>query len=445
MRDLEKELAKMSEHFYNMDVSDQSKSAIYTGIEQAKKRTKRKRRAMQSMIVAAAILLLFLSSIKISPTFADYISRVPGMQTIVTLLNGDHGLEDAINHHHLQKLDLSQTKNGTTVTIDSMIADSDQVIFFYTIKHPGKKINPELNNFDVKNKDGHSVMGAAEFNYAFAQDARVSKKQSPIHDRLSVSLDAKKLTDPLYLSLTFKMGTWTFKVPYDVAKYEKMKMSYPVHQTVSLEGQKLTVQSVTVYPTRIAVHITYDPKNTKQITHLDDLQLVDKQGRGWTPPDGLVGTWSNENDQTFYLQSNYFAHPRSLYLRLTRARAIDKSARYVTVDLKKKKLVGNPAAKQIALKSIRTGVSDHKNDLTLRFAVHVPSIDRHSVYGIFDITFTDQSGKQYNTRSEGTEMFSKSIHYEIVNIPNRNYKGPITLKIMDYPERIHGDVRIKVK
>lgn len=42
-------------------------------------------------------------------------------------------------------------------------------------------------------------------------------------------------------------------------------------------------------------------------------------------------------------------------------------------------------------------------------------------------------------------MFSKSIHYEIVNIPNRNYKGPITLKIMDYPERIHGDVRIKVK
>jgi 23S rRNA pseudoU1915 N3-methylase RlmH len=449
MRALDNELEKMTEQFNQTPDSIKSMDAVLSGINNAKRRIKRKRRIMQSVVAAAVILLLFCSSVKISPAFASYVSRVPGMNAIVKLLNGDHGLEDAIQHHNLQKLNLSQTKNGTTVTINSMIADSHQVIFFYTIKQPGKKIQPKLKSFDIKNKNSHSVMEATEFNYALIGKTKKQStiKQSTIHDRISMSLNEKKLTDPLYLSLTFKMGTWTFKIPYNVTKYEKMKLSYPLHRTVSLQGQKLTIQSVTIYPTRIAVHITYDPKNTKQITHLDDLQLVDKQGRGWTPADGLTSTWTSENDQTFYLQSNYYAHPRSLYLRLTRARVIDKHDRYITVDLKKKELIGKSAANRITLKPVRTGssFSDHKSDLTLKFAVRVPSIDHHSGYGIFDSTFTDQSGKSYETRSEGTEMYSKSIHYEMVSIPNRNYKGPIKLKIVDYPERVNGDIRTKIK
>jgi hypothetical protein len=449
MRALDNELEKMTEQFNQTPDSIESRDAVLSGIKNAKHRIKRKRRIMQSVIAAAAILLLFCSSVKISPVFASYVSRVPGMNAIVKLLNGDHGLEDAIQHHNLQKLNLSQTKNGTTVTINGMIADSHQVIFFYTIKEPGKKIHPELKSFDIKNKHSHSVMGAAEFNYALIGKTKkqLTTKQSTFHDRISMSLNEKKLTDPLYLSLTFKMGTWTFKIPYNVTKYEKMKLSYPLHRTVSLEDQKLTIQSVTIYPTRIAVHITYDPKNTKQITYLDDLQLVDKQGRGWTPADGLTSTWASENDQTFYLQSNYYAHPRSLYLRLTRARVINKHDRYITVDLKKKKLIGKTAANRITLKSVRTGssYSEHNSDLRLKFAVRVPSIDHRSGYGIFNSTFTDQSGKHYETTSEGTDLFGSTVHYETVSIPNRHYKGPIKLKIIDYPDRIHGDVTMKIK
>ncbi|MFT8310585.1 MAG: DUF4179 domain-containing protein [Sporolactobacillus sp.] len=449
MRALDNELKKMAEQFNQTPDSIKSMDAVFSGIKNAKRKIKRKRRIMQSVIAAAAILLLFISSIKISPAFANYISRVPGMNAIVKLLNNDHGLDDAIKHHHLQKLNLSQTKNGTTVTINSMIADSHQVIFFYTIKQPGKKIHPELKNFDIKNKNSHSIMEATEFNYALIGKTKkqLMIKQSTIHDRISMSLNEKKLTDPLYLSLTFKMGTWTFKIPYNVTKYEKMKQSYPLHRTISMDGQKLTVQSVTIYPTRIAVHITYDSKNTKQITHLDDLQLVDKQGRGWTPADGLTSTWASENDQTFYLQSNYYTHPRSLYLKLTRARVINKSERYITVDLKKKKLIGKTAANRITLKSIRTSnsYSENKSDLTLKFAVRVPSIDHRSGYGIFDSTFTDQSGKHYETTSEGTDLFGSAVHYEMISIPNRNYKGPIKLKIIDYPDRVYGDIRIKIK
>jgi hypothetical protein len=136
-----------------------------------------------------------------------------------------------------------------------------------------------------------------------------------------------------------------------------------------------------------------------------------------------------------------------LYLRLTRARVIDKHNRYITVDLKKKKLIGKSAANRITLKSVRTGssYSDHKSDLTLKFAVRVPTIDHRSGYGIFDSTFTDQSGKHYETTSEGTDLFGSTVHYEMVSIPNRHYSGPIKLKIVDYPERVHGDIRIKIK
>ncbi|MCO7125411.1 DUF4179 domain-containing protein [Sporolactobacillus shoreicorticis] len=446
MRILENELEKMTEQFNQTSDSPKSLDAALSGISKAKRRIKKRRRIMQIVSAAAAILLLFLSLVKISPAFASYVSHVPGMKAIVKLLNGDHGLEDAVDHHGLQKLNLSQTKNGTTVTINSMIADSHQVIFFYTIKQSEKKIQPELKNFDIKNKYKRSVMGATEFNYGLIGKTKkqLTIRQSTFHDRISMSLNEKKLTDPLYLSLTFKMGTWIFKIPYNITKYEKMKISYPLNRTVSLEDQKLTIQSVTVYPTRIAVHITYDPKNTKQITHLDDLQLSDKQGRGWTPPQGFTATGSNENDQTFYLQSNYYAHPRSLYLSLTRARVIDKRDRYLTVDLQKKKLIGNPVADRMTLKSIRTD-SEHKSDLILKFAVHIPKIDHRSGYGIFDSTFTDQSGKHYQTRSEGSAALNSSIHEEMLSIPNRHYKEPIKLKIIDYPERVHGNVRMKIK
>ncbi|MFT8318237.1 MAG: DUF4179 domain-containing protein [Sporolactobacillus sp.] len=446
MRDVEKELEQMTRIFSETPGSAQTAHAIQTGIQKASHQRKIKRRFSCGTFLVIALILLALSSVKISPAFAAYLDRIPGMHPIIGLIEGDKGLEDAIRHHALQKINRSKTIDHTTLTINSMLADKNQIIFFYTLKNPEKKISGTLKKFSLINDRAEPVDGSAEFNDAGMGTDGKGKKHL-IHARISITLSAAKLTNPMHLSLKTGEGTFMFAIPFNLNKIKKSEDFYAVHKTFSLQGQKITIQSVAIYPTRTAIRVAYDRQNSKQITALDDLQLFDQTGEAETRENGITATSLSPDQHIYYLQSNYFNKPRTIYLRLTSARAIDKRSRQVVIDIAKKKLLRKPADNRITLQSIKA-VKDgetHRKILELRFAIKVPKKDSRSLYPIFASYYRDQSGKHEQKSSDGLEDLLGRTHYELVRLPDKPYKSPITLTLSDYPSRIKGNIKLKIK
>lgn len=440
MQEIEKKLNNMTEEFNDVQVPDQVNHYIWQGIDRARREQKKKRRWLYSTMAVAAAILLFFSSIKISPAFASYVNKIPGLGYVVQLIQGDRGLEAAINNHFMQKLNLTQTKNGTTLTIDSMIADQNQMILFYTVHRADTSLNINMQKEKITNDKGESVEGSMTYDYSGN-----SKGKTIIHDRMTVAFNKKQLTNPLHLNMTLASTKWDFTIPFNIDKYKKMKKVYPLNQTVTMDGQKMTFDKVTVYPTRVAIHVKFDPNNTKQILDFEDLRLVGPNDNTWASvSNGISASILSENEWIVYLQSNYFSNPKSLYLKLSSARTINKNERQVVIDLNKKKILKEPSDGRLTLSNVKK----QKNGLFIDFAFKRPKIDqqRHYRYSLFKWDFKDATGKTYSFHSVGTSQEGKSqtIHH-ILQLPLNNYKSPITFTINDYPTRIHGNVSIKLK
>ena len=76
---------------------DKLHSAVRSGFEKAKKeralkRTKIIKRSSWSIVIAAILLISFVTSISVSPVFANKIASIPGMDRIVALIQQDRGL-----------------------------------------------------------------------------------------------------------------------------------------------------------------------------------------------------------------------------------------------------------------------------------------------------------------------------------------------------------------
>lgn len=442
MQDIEKKLSEITDEVDHMNVPDQLNQYIWQGMDRGKRELRRKRRFLYSSIAAVAAILIFFSSIRLSPAFAAAcVNNIPGMDYIVSLIQGDRGLEAAINNNFMQKLNLTQTKNGMTFTIDSMVADQNQMILFYTIHRKDLSTDSHFKNEEITNVKGESVAGSMEFDYS--NDVKGKKT---IHDRITVTFNEKQLTNPLNYSMNLAGAKWDFTIPFNIDQYKKMKKVYPVNQTVSMDGQKMTFDKVTVYPTRVAIDVKFDPNNTKQITRFEDLRLVDGNGNTWASiNNGIISSNISDNEWIVYLQSNYFSNPKSLYLKLNSARAINKNERKVVVDLNKKKILEGPTDGRLTL----SNVMKQKNGLFIDFAFKQQKIDQEhgNEYSLFNWSFKDATGENYSFQSFGTSFENtkgQTLH-QILQLPVKNYKSPLTFTIDDYPTRIHGTISIKLK
>ena len=85
---------------------NQLEQAIQRAVAQNKREKKSKKVWITSFITVAAICVLLLS-IRVSPTIAYAMAKVPGLETLVQLIQHDKGIEDILNEG---KFDSEKTK-----------------------------------------------------------------------------------------------------------------------------------------------------------------------------------------------------------------------------------------------------------------------------------------------------------------------------------------------
>lgn len=433
---------------------------IQKGITKGIKAQKAWRFGKWSTLAACFLLAVFIISARVSPAVASVIHQIPGLGYIVEIINYDKGLQSAVENDFILPLGVSDEHENIVFTVDGLIMDEASLVIFYTVDN--KRGEGSVDFSDVKLLDdrgepleqvsiSHSSLGDPD------QDG-----DGKIQSRINVNFDNHTLIpDQLHLEIKLReisaeepagaftnlSSTWKVIIPVDKEKFAGMKTVYEVNQSVVIEGQRITFEKVTVYPTRMVLDIFYDPANSKKIFYFDDLTLVNEKGEEWGEIwNGISGSRPDDNHDILFFQSNYFTQPQELYLRGKSIRAIDKESTKITLDLEKEKIVEGPSG--LVLEQVIKTPLDREVDLIFSLKTN-PLYDEQRGFSVFSSEFTDARGNSFNTIRQSTLTHANNSEYNQnlrITIPdNQSYQAPLTFQIQDFPSRIMGEFNIKIR
>jgi hypothetical protein len=473
---IEKELSTAKIDYDNIDISDKIDEYIKVGMEKGKASKKIKKKRNIINIAACLMFVCFITLIRVSPTFAATLSKVPVLKYIVQLINYDKGLKSAVENEFIQHIGVSDEHNGIVFTVDDVIIDEERMIIFYTIENKEDDYFVELYGVDVKDKENEYLNACLSYGWVDERDEHDSSKS---HGKISISFTEEStipeifIVEPILIKSQREDGCvievidenedknrtnqknkefepkngWHVEFLVDKSRFENMKQIYNIDKTVDIEGQKITFKSIAISPTRSAVKVEFDSSNTKKIFSFENLKLVDENREEWAPK-GVTAAFTGENTRTLYFESNYFTEPKELYLKGSSFYALDKDKLKfkVRLDLENKKLLDSS---QNLIEFVGMKNMD-KSEVVLKFLINRDVENyKYSFGSLFDSEFEDGIGTKYNidhrTCSMKTSEHGDDIILNIYIKANEKYKSPLTFTLNNYPTRIKKEFKIRIK
>ncbi|KAA0550384.1 DUF4179 domain-containing protein [Bacillus sp. BGMRC 2118] len=436
----EAKLRHVKQQYDEIPIPDSIDHYIQAGIQSAKLKRKRGSIYRFSGLVAVVMLIAMLSLIRVSPTFAGYISSIPGFEKIVELVRSDKGLISAIENDFIQPIGVSDVQDGVKVTMDSVIVDNNEMVLFYTVesdRNLGDIMPGKIAIKDMETNEGFD----ATFSYESLQEVTTDPVSGTIEFYADEWPSSMELSLQLFSTLSDKERpvTTRFTIPFtiDVQKFEGMQSVFSINKTASIENQKFTINKMVVHPTEMELYLQFDPANDKEIFNFDDLKIVDEKGEHWN----AKGSIRNENEHIVTFESNYFHEPKKLYVEFSSVRAVDKDELEVVVDVENQKILKAPSDERF-LSVQRSG-----HDLSFLLKNENAQDQNHS-YNLFGGDMVDATGATYSISSRFSSPASddsNNVQIEGIVLPTLDFANPITLTLSDYPARLKEKVRIQIK
>ncbi|MGF2615531.1 DUF4179 domain-containing protein [Rossellomorea aquimaris] len=413
--------------------------AIKMGIQKAK-RSKKSGHLWKAGIAAAVILLtVFISSLRVSEAFADYVRNIPGMEQIVELVRQDKGLVSIIENDYVQEVNSSVTHKGITITLNSFVADQEQLVLFYKVESDSTPFEDlQVEKIMVKEESGDEVPFES-----LGIDSLDTEKSNMYQSNygLKESLNNEEYTLVMNLRNGGEVFSETWEIPFSVDK-KKIGKTREKHlnKEYLVEGQKVLVEKLEVSPSRTKVQMKFPAENDKRIFDIEDLRIVDENGETWSRiSNGLTASGDFE-EKTYYLQSNYFEKPDELYLVFSKVRALEKDKLKVKVDTGELKIIQAPDERlaKVEYEEIfdETGALLFSWDKRYEQADHMSPIQ----------SYTGADGEVHELKSQyheggGVDRMPRfGFPYD-----RSESSGVITFELQDYPSWIEGDVKIPLK
>ena len=418
--------------------SEQLDGAILQGFERAKREQMKKRKGRirkYGMLAATALLLVTLvTTIRISPTFANAVSSIPGLEKIVAMIHYDKGLTAAIENDYFQEINASQTKGNLTLIIDGVILDESGMNVFYTAKSDDTLKSAQIQNVELRNAE----IGPSSSNHGmWHEDQAIKEFSNRIDFHFEESTKLNDLTFSLIMTINEAGKDIEFIIPFTVPENVKPSHKFLLNREVEIENQKFTIEEVTIHPLRIDVRISINLNNSKKILQFPDIRLEDENGEVWgSSLSGISGRGVGELEQIIFLQSNYFEKPKELYLRINKLQALNKDEATVIIDTEKNILLNSPSDGRLKLaESNKSHV-----DLFLTQA----EVDEHFSFTTYKIE--DANGKLIRSPSSSMQYDSGKMESHLVfDLETTDYKNPLHLEIDAYPNYIEGNAKIELK
>lgn len=440
----EEKLNDLKNKYEHMKVPDEEiNKAILAGFQQAKrdfsekdgKNQKTMNRWKVGLALVAIIFLTLFTSIKISPTFANYIATLPGMEKIVDLIQGDKGLLKAIEHDHFQEMNLSYKGDGVEITLDGAIADEYGLILFYTIQTDERQRDVYLENVNIEPMDGGNInvlTSSIQYNPLSWDETKEFSGAIEYFFQDPITARNMRLDFEMKGTTFLEKGSFVFHIKEDLPKMK----TYTLNKTVSIEGQKMIIQEVKLTPLRATVVIKEDPRNTKKLLEFQDIRLVDENGEPWGKiMNGFTANGISETEKAYYLQSNYFSEPKELYLVFNKIQALDKDKTAVVIDTEKEVILSQPEGNKFKdLKIIG-------REISFKFYT-----EEDFPYMPFSSVIDGEGNLVEIKSSYGgsyTEEGYQRVGVELDRL--KELQNPISLTLSFFPEWIEGEGKVRIK
>ena len=310
---------------------------LSVSVRKAKARRSRVALLYRPLTGLAACFALFVLLVNFSFPIAQAIYEVPILGDLAKAVTFSRSLSDAVEKDYVQSTDLVQENSGVTAKIEYVIVDQKQVHIFYRL-----------------HSDEYNTMYATP--QVFTSDGTGKEPctwTTPINDvpneelRL-ITLDYREEDVPNSLQLVIyvydgehvsavserSIASFTFLLEFDPNQIAEA-IIHPVHQTVVMDGQTITITEIEVYPTHLRVNIEDDAGNTAWLKTLE-FYIETEDGRFDIPSGGIIATGSTDSKSmtSFRADSIYFYEAEQIDLVITGARWLDKDMEKIQIDLR---------------------------------------------------------------------------------------------------------------
>ncbi|MEK4484518.1 DUF4179 domain-containing protein [Psychrobacillus sp. FSL H8-0484] len=417
-----------------MEIPDQQlNDAIQLGLLHAKAKKRKRKKSLWSLTVAAILILTFVTSVRVSPVFASAVASIPGLERFVHLLQNDKGLEAIIENDYYEPIGISQVKDNITFTLDGVIIDETGAEIFYTLEAPHSIKNIDYNKIDLLN-DNKNLISSIGYNSPNQEYAN-----RKVDEFSFVFQDIQEFTsndfEIMFEIQVDKNNKTTFQVPFTIKNDLMRGKVYEVNEEVAMDGQKIVVKQVKVYPLRVAVTLQYDEKNEMEILQFEDIRLEDENGEIWSSiQNGISGFGGvGYKERTYFLQSNYFKQPKELYLKFNKVQALSKDESYLLVDFEKKEVLEQPSNKKVEVTNIQN------NSIEVKYR---PIRDNHT-YSLFS-QGENANGGDVSIPTEAT-WSDVDYNYSTITLEAKDIINPVKIPFIAYPNYLDGSVSIQIK
>lgn len=416
----------------------QPPQALEGSVERARKRARRTaplRRLAGPAASLAAIAATFVLLVNLSVPFALACSGVPIVRELAAAVAFSPSLSAAVAHDYVQYIGQSQTVDGVTVSLEYAIVDPVQAVFFYSVDGGRFYTSPDLTDENgqpiggyatssfyagVDQRDGLETMvlsftgGKTSLPDCFTmelyftpvpEESQASEIVAPSDSALE---DEPDELDPREDPNTLR---FTFDIALDPSR--SAGKTVEVGKWLELDGQRILVDRLELYPTRTVLCLGEDPANTAWLRSLK-FWFEDGKGRVYDDIDGSLSASGEENSKsflTYYFQSFYYGQPEDLTLHISKVEWLDKDAPRVTLDLNTGDCAGLPEG---------TAVHDiRRRGTTVEVELHGP-LERKEFGQTFGGSYWDPEGGEHQFNQWGSgNVFDDETHedtgvYEIL-------------------------------
>lgn len=407
-------------------------SAIQQGLLNAKAKKRKRKKTLWSFSVAVILILAFVTSIRVSPTFASAISTIPGMERFVHLVQFDKGIKAIVENDYYEPIGITQVKDNITFTIDGIIIDETGAEIFYTLEAPYSLEYMDYESVKFFN-DGEEIMTSSSYDSPDQEQA--NRKVDKFSFVFGETEQFKNTSFELQLELERANKKTSFQMPFTLENEIKPGKIYTLNEHVELNGQQIEVKEIKVYPLRVAVTLEFNEQNDMKILQFEDMRLEDENEEVWSSiQNGISGFGENkQNERTYFLQSNYFKEPKELYLKFGKVQALSKEESYVLVDFAKKEILKLPSDGKMEVLNIGSNTLELKYEPIREDHMYSLFSQGENVKGeIVDILRQGNSGNN-------DEQFSE------ITLDAKGIINPVKIDFVAYPNYLNGSVSIQVK
>lgn len=374
-------------------------------------RRKRRRRLGVPLGSLAGCFAAFVLLVNLVPSFAAACGQVPLLGALAEAVRFSPSLSAAVENDYVQPVGRSQTQNGITATVDSIIVDQKQVHIFFTLEGEGyESLSAEMPEFSPHQQC--SILGAGfgqkpgtllEFTLDYV-DRDVPEGFTMTFD-VTGQREGEEQEDPAAPERAYEdellappawpeeeiLATFTFDLTFD-PRFTAQGEVLAVNETFTLDGQTFTLTEAEVYPTHLRINVEGAEDNTAWLKGLDFYLENEKGERFDAVSGGVTATGDTDSPAmvSYRLESPWFSGSEHLTLHITGAKWLAKAHERVYVDLEHGTAPWLPDGVRL------TSAQRREDGWILTFR-----LDGALLSSPFAMTFYDAEGNTWETRQMG--------------------------------------------